>query len=98
MDLFGNDNEIIRTIGFYQPFCSLMLHGKVETRWVRKGRLAPFPMGIYLGYGTKTGCTDEQLKDWCGNEILKHLEDTLINDFTQHLHGHAMWIGELYKI
>jgi hypothetical protein len=98
MDLFGQNNEVIRTIGFYQPFCSLMLHGKVETRWVRKGKFAPFPLGIYLGYSTKRGCSSETLEDWCGEEILNLIDYTLCNDNTQHLHGMGLWVGKLIKI
>ena len=45
----------IRTLGFYQPFGSLMLHGKIETRWVRKGKKPPFPLGKYIFYTTQKG-------------------------------------------
>lgn len=50
-DLFGN--EKIRTLGLYQPYASLMLHGKIETRWVEDGKKPPFPIGKYLIYSTK---------------------------------------------
>jgi hypothetical protein len=45
--------EKIRTLGLYQPYASLMLHGKIETRWVEDGRKPPFPLGKYLIYSTK---------------------------------------------
>jgi hypothetical protein len=44
--------ETIRTLGLYQPFAGLMLHGKIETRFVRNGRKPPFPLGKYLIYST----------------------------------------------
>ena len=52
-DLFGENNEVIRTLGFYQPYCTAMLHGKVETRWIIEGRTPPMPLGKYLLYSTK---------------------------------------------
>lgn len=98
MNIFGQYDNVIRTIGFYQPFCSLMLHGKVETRWVRKGRFAAFPLGAYIGYGTKIGCSIEKLKNWCGDEIYGLVTETLCDDNSQHIHGQALWIGNLIKI
>jgi hypothetical protein len=87
----------IRTIGFYQPFCSLMLHGKVETRWVRLGRFAAFPLGTYIGYSTKIGCSIEKMKEWCG-DLYDYTCRMLADDATQHMHGYALWIGDLIKI
>lgn len=46
-------NEVVRTLGMYQPYASLMLHGKIETRWVQEGKKPPFPLGLYLLYATK---------------------------------------------
>jgi hypothetical protein len=52
MDLFGN--EVIRTLGLHQPYASLMwTHDKIETRWVKKGKKPPFPLGKYVLYATK---------------------------------------------
>lgn len=45
--------EITRSLGWYQPYASLMLKGKVESRWVMKGKKPPFPLGPYLIYATK---------------------------------------------
>lgn len=36
---------MIRTLVIYQPYATLMGHGKLETRWVKHGRKPPFPRG-----------------------------------------------------
>src|SRR5882762_3546520 len=47
--------QIIRTLGLYQPFAFLIMHGKtIETRWVAYGRKPPFPLGTYLIYSCKS--------------------------------------------
>lgn len=51
----------IRTLGFYQPFGTLMLHGKIETRWVKVGKKPPFPEGKYLFYSTQKRCKYDKL-------------------------------------
>ena len=98
MDLFGENIELLRTIGLYQPFCSLMLHGKVETRWVRNGRFAAFPLGKYIGYCTWKFCTPTMLADWCGVDLERLITETLKEDYTQHMQQKALWIGDLIKI
>lgn len=97
-DLFGGRPEILRTIGFYQPFCSLMLHGKVETRWVRVGRFPAFPLGKYIGYCTHKFCNSQMLADWCGPELETLISETLKEDHTQFMQRKALWIGDLVKI
>ncbi len=101
MNLFNEpEKEIIRTIGFYQPYCSLMLHGKVETRWVRAGKKPPFPLGKYVGYSTKQPATEEQIISWC-NEYLRladHMINVLALDATKTLNGYAIWHGQLVKL
>lgn len=98
MTLFP-ENETIRTLGFYQPFCSLMLHGKKETRWVREGRKPPFPLGKYLLYSTKKPCTPEQLLIWCGWIYEgNYIAETLFTDKTVQLNGYAIAIGELVSL
>lgn len=96
--LFGFEKEIIRTLGFYQPFCSLMRHGKIETRWVREGKKPPFPLGKYLLYSTKEPCTDEQLDHWCGSSLYCNLTEALANDTTKELNGYAIAIGQLVNL
>jgi len=90
--------EKMRTLGFFQPFGSLMLHGKVETRWVREGRNAPFPLGKYLFYTTMTPCNSSMLLDWCGPDIAEHIKDTLKSDATDRLNRYAIGIGDLVAV
>lgn len=95
--LFDNE-EIIHTLGLYQPFGSLMLHGKIETRWVRVGHKPPFPLGRYLLYTTQKECSNPTLFEWCGAEIMSNIIDTLKDDVTKDLKGYALCYGDLYKI
>jgi hypothetical protein len=88
----------IRTLGFYQPFGTLMLHGKIETRWVREGRKPPFPLGQYLFYTTRNACDKSTLFNWCGTEIVQSITKTIADDKTRVLDGYAIGIGELVKI
>lgn len=90
--------EIIRTLGFYQPFCTLMLYGKIETRWVREGKKPPFPLGKYLLYSTKEPCTDEQLDKWSGQSLYCNITEALSNDSTKELNGYAIAMGRLVNI
>lgn len=92
--------EILRTLGFYQPFCTLMLHGKVETRWVRVGKKPPFPKGKYLFYSTKEPCDINQMIDFCGagNGLRITIEHLLLNDETKNLNGYGLATGVLRDI
>ncbi len=90
--------EEIRTLGFYQPFCSLMFHGKKETRWVRKGRKPPFPLGEYLLYSTKKPCDNSTLLKWCGPEIMLSITHELVGDVTRLLNGTAIGIANLTNV
>lgn len=99
MDLFGNkQKDKIRTLGFYQPFGSLMLHGKTETRWVRKGKKPPFPLGQYLFYTTQVPCSQSNLFNWSGVEIMATITDALLTDETRGLNQCAIGIGTLTEI
>lgn len=91
-----NQVEVIRTLGYYQPFCSLMFHGKKETRWVRKGKKPPFPLGKYLFYSTKKKC--ESLLEWCGLEIMNSIRVTLDSDDSMYYNGYALGYGVLSNI
>lgn len=91
-------NEIIRTLGFYQPFCSLMFHGKKETRWVRKGKKPPFPLGKYLFYSTKNPCEKPTLFQWCGAEIMLSITETLAGDVTRFMNQSALGTADLVNI
>lgn len=91
-------NEAVRTLGFYQPFGSLMFHGKLETRWVRKGRKPPFPLGRYLLYSTKNKCENPTLFQWCGPEIMLSITKTLDGDTTRFFNGFALGYGTLVNL
>jgi len=95
MNLFEQDDEIIRTLGFYQPFGSLMLHGKIETRWARVDRKLSFPLGKYLFYTTKKSCDSAQLWEWSGSDIINRINSILLDEPTKNLTGWAIGIGEL---
>lgn len=89
--------EAIRTLGLYQPFASLMMHGKIETRWIRKGRKPPFPKGAYLLYSTKKAYTPHQTAVVAGNQY-QRIKDIMATDDSFKLKGMALCVGELYKI
>lgn len=89
-------NGKIRTLGFYQPFCTLMLYGKIETRWVRKGRIPPFPKGKYLLYTTKKPAGDK-IYDWCSVPTIMSIDETCKHE-NKSLNGYALCIGELVEI
>lgn len=97
-NLFGIKDETIRTLGFYQPFGSLMLHGKIETRWVRAGKKPPFPLGRYLLYATQKKCDNGTLFDWCGPEIMSNIIDVLRDEPTKKLYGHALCLATLVTV
>lgn len=87
--------EPIRTLGLYQPFASLMMHGKIETRWIRKGRKPPFPLGKYLIYATKKPYGLPELSQIAGNQydrIKQIIHGTRVE------YGKALCVGDLVKI
>ncbi len=97
-DLFGN--EKIRTLGLYQPFATLMLHGKVETRWVETGRKPPFPLGKYLIYSCQKEYDMDLIDQLAGkytNEIDRLIDENL-NSNNCWLVGEAGAIGDMVKI
>ncbi len=88
----------IRTLGFYQPFGTLMLHDKIETRWIRRFRSPPFPLGKYLFYTTQKYCDDATLLEWCGDEIMMSIAKEVLDDETRILSGYAIAVGELCEV
>lgn len=92
------ENQQVRTIGFYQPFGSLMLHGKIETRWVMTGKKPPFPKGKYVFYTTQKPCAQHTLFDWCGHEIMYNINNTLENDNTRGLNKCIIGYGDLVDV
>lgn len=93
-DLFGE--ETVRTLGLYQPFATLMGHGKIETRWVQAGRMAPFPEGTYLLYSTQKAYTDNEFGNIAGEWAADGWELAWQDDTLQ-LDGYALWVGKLVK-
>lgn len=89
--------EPIRTLGFYEPFGSLMLKGKIETRWVDVTRKPPFPLGKYVFYTTKKPCSNPQLFEWSGAELMATIIN-LLKDGTRHKNGYAIAVGELVEL
>ncbi len=88
----------IRTLGFYQPFGSLMLYDKIETRWVRENKKPPFPLGKYLFYTTKKPCDEKTMLEWCGPKMYKEILELMEGERTWPLNGYAIGIGDLIKI
>ncbi len=80
-------NEVYRTVGLYQPFASLMLFDKLETRWVREGRKPAFPEGEYLIYSTQKPCEASKIYEWSGPELLYNISRILLNEPTRQYNG-----------
>ena len=108
-DLFGNDDSkrnddnskrIIRTLGFYQPFGTLMLppYNKIETRWVREGKKPPFPAGKYLFYTTQKPCDSDTLLSWAGKAIVDTISNLFCDEPTKLLFGYAIGIADLVNV
>jgi hypothetical protein len=90
--IFGK--EPIRTLGLYQPYAELMMHGKIETRWIKKGTKPPFPKGKYLLYACKKEYTLTQLSVIAGNQYNRIT--TIINGLDL-IRGAAIAVGDLVK-
>lgn len=90
--------EKIRTLGWHQPFGSLMLHGKIETRIVQPGRKAPFPLGRYLIYTTKAGTDFAELVEICGPDTAQRILEILEHEPTAKLNGHAIATADLVAV
>jgi len=89
---------MIRTLGFWQPYGSLMLRGKIETRVVEVGRKPPFPLGEYLFYTTHKSTDSALLLSWCGEEIMNNMMDVLVKEPTFTLNGYAIATAKLVSI
>jgi hypothetical protein len=93
-----NYNLPIRTLGLYQPYAGLMLYGKIETRWVKKGRQPPFPPGQYILYATKKSYSLEALNFIAGEQLerIKKIIDEDDKDYRScAITGHAIAFGVL---
>lgn len=85
---------MIRTLGIYQPYATLMGHSKLETRLVKRGRKLPFPFGKYLLYSTKKAYSKSEFMAMAGDSF--EYGWRLYNlDPTSGLLGHALFTAEL---
>lgn len=75
-----------------------MLYGKLETRWVRKDKKPPFPLGKYLMYSTKSSCAPSTLYQWCGPETALKIELLLSKEITRTFNGMAIAYGDLVNV
>lgn len=81
-------NEKILALSWKQPFASLMLHGKIETRvWPTNYR------GLVLICASLKPYSDTQILNICGKEQYLHAHKTLNGN--SGLPGHAIAIGKL---
>jgi len=94
-NLFGE--ETIRTIGLYQPYATLMLHGKVETRWVYHTKKAPFPLGKYLIYSTKKAYSGSEFAHIAGDHTVDAIK-LVEHDPSINLNGYGLCIGDLVRV
>lgn len=90
-------SEVIRTIGLYQPYASLMLCDKLESRWVVAGKKAPFPKGEYLIYSTKKEYSNQEFQRLAGMFWDSALQK-LRTEKTRYLTGQAIAYGELCRV
>lgn len=95
-----NATDKVRALSWKQPFASLMLHGKIETRlWNTKYR------GLVLICASAKGYTNKQILDISGTRNYGIMHKTYIDDVCwgdwkdfwrdEHLLGTAIAIGEL---
>ena len=75
-----------------------MAHGKIETRWVRKGKKPPFPLGKYLFYSCQKACENHTLFEWCGPEIMFSITSTIGADESRKLNKMALSVGDLVDV
>jgi hypothetical protein len=102
-------SEVVRTLGLYQPFAGLMLHGKIETRLVGRywdpinekivDRKPPFPLGKYLLYATKKPFDVFGVAKISGR-FYDRLSTIQHGDYWKdfHLFGMAICVGDLTEI
>jgi hypothetical protein len=89
-DLF--DNEPMRSLSWKEPFASLMLHGKWETRvWPTAYR------GLVLICATQYAYTETNVLAICGADQYNRIRKTLGDNFYKHdtTHGKAIAVGRL---
>jgi hypothetical protein len=92
------ETETIRCLGMHQPFASLMLHGKFETRWVAAMKSPPFPLGKYLLYTTDSGYDKKAMLHISGEYQMVRMAQALSGEPTFKLSRHAICIGDLVEV
>lgn len=81
-------NETLRALSWKQPYATLMLHGKIETRtWYTKYR------GLVLICASKLPYHQEVFHEISGKEQYKRIWENVDPDDT--ITGHAIAIGRL---
>ncbi len=81
---------VVRSLGLHQPFASLMLHGKIETR-PRETKVR----GWVLIYSTKTECTPDQVLALSGPHIQYAIARKLDKEHTADIRGGALCLAKL---
>lgn len=90
-DLFGNYLiEPIHYLTWHQPFASLMLHGKKETR-----RKPTNVRGTVLILASDSPYPKSELIKLCGSRLLKIINETTEREPTKNITGKAIAIGRL---
>lgn len=89
---------IIRTLGLYQPFASLMLHGKIETRLIEVGKKPPFKEGKYIIYSTKKKYSSEEVYNIAGALQQARIDHSLSHEPTKYNIQQAICIGDLVEV
>lgn len=87
-DLFGN--EKIMALSWNQPFASLMLHGKIETRKYKTN-----VRGRILICSCKEVYPNYKLFNISGPLHMLKINETLCDELTKELLGYAIAIGNL---
>lgn len=82
--------QIIRSLSWAQPFGSLMLHGKKETRSKPTN-----VRGLVLICTCKKAYTDQKTLAIAGIYQLDRIRETLEDEPTADLHGYAIGLGSL---
>lgn len=88
----------IRTLGLYQPYAGLMLHGKLETRFIRNTRKPPFPLGTYLIYSTKKSYTEATWMVLSSMHVKRIREIRHVSGNDCHALGKALCVADLVEI
>jgi len=87
-DLFGNKE--IRALSWKEPFATLMLHGKIETRtWPTSYR------GLVLICASKQPYTHRQVANISGTQLDRIYQTIKYYDQMDSTLGHAIAVGEL---